>query len=598
MKLALALAIALAATSAGGAQSPRATPALSLTDALTLLDDWQLEDAKAAAEQFLVEDPQNPEVLYLAARVQHARGEHLSALSLVRAAAAAGSRDADGFLPLVESSARYAAHFQTLPTDHFDIRYLNKDEVVAVYAAPVLEAAYNNIGGDLELLPAERGEKIIVEIYPDARGLSGATGLTIREIETSGTIAVCKFHRLMITSPLATADGYGWADTLAHEFVHLIVSKKSKNTIPIWLHEGIAKYYESRWRGVAGDALGPYSEKLLADATRKKKYITFQQMHPSMAKLPSQEDAALAFAEVFTTIEFLIKEHGKGSVPKVLALSATGVDLEPALKRVYGMGLGGIETAWKRYLKSRPFKEVAGAKPKPIRLATDESQANEPRPLETMKDREVHDYARLGELLALRGHAKAAIVEYERAYSRAGMSYSTLVYRLARAYAEGDRATDALALLDKALLAHPDDGDCHLLAGRLRLRQNDLEGARKHFEAVRLSNPFNPEIHAALKQLYEQRGDRALAEREQHFLEITKKARPTRTYELPTPRAGEARLNLVVAPFSKVQVDGELVAAPVWDYAVSVGEHTIAYSGGKTKKFTVAAGALETIVLD
>ena len=38
-------------------------------------------------------------------------------------------------------------------------------------------------------------------------------------------------------------------------------------------------------------------EKLLAGAVRKKKFITYQQMHPSMAKLPSQEDAALAFAE-------------------------------------------------------------------------------------------------------------------------------------------------------------------------------------------------------------------------------------------------------------------------------------------------------------
>ena len=68
------------------------------------------------------------------------------------------------------------------------------------------------------------------------RAASRATSLTIRQIETSGTIAVCKYHRLMIISPLAAASGYSWADTLAHEFIHLVI-QKSRNTVPIWLHE-------------------------------------------------------------------------------------------------------------------------------------------------------------------------------------------------------------------------------------------------------------------------------------------------------------------------------------------------------------------------
>ena len=49
----------------------------------------------------------------------------------------------------------------------------------------------------------EQGEKIVVEIYPQAQGLAGATGLTLEEIQTTGTIALCKFHRLMLTSALA-----------------------------------------------------------------------------------------------------------------------------------------------------------------------------------------------------------------------------------------------------------------------------------------------------------------------------------------------------------------------------------------------------------
>ncbi len=575
----------------------RAQAAVSLAEAHALLDSWQLEDAKAAAERFMKEDPDDPEVLLLAARVQLDRGEHLAALSLFDAAGAATSaRGFDYLRDLAASSAAYQAEFQTLESPHFSIRYLNKDEIVAAYAVPVLEAAYANIGGDLGLLPAERGEKIVVEIYPDARGLAGATGLTIREIETSGTIAVCKFHRLMITSPLATAGGYSWADTIAHEFTHLIISKKSKNTVPIWLHEGIAKYYETRWRGAAGLALSPYAEKLLARAVKKGKLITYQQMHPSMAKLPSQEDAALAFAEVFTTIEYVVKQYGKTSIPKLLTVLGRGTDLDAALSKVFGKNLTALEAAWRKYLKRRPFHEEPGAEPHPIRLATSEA-ADKPKPLETMKDREVHDFARLGELLQLRGHTQAAIVEYEKAYAKAGTEYPSLSYRLASVYAEHKRDDDALKILDGALRAHPEDADCHLLAGRLRLGRKEYDAARKHFEAVRLQNPFNPEIHVALRALYQAKGETALATQEERFFELSKKPRPKRTYELPAPRAGTAKLNLARVPFGKVQLDGETLAAPLWQVAVAPGEHTLTY-GKKERRVSVAAGKSLTVVLD
>ena len=166
------------------------------------------------------------------------------------------------------------------------IRFRDKDEIVAYYAQEVPSRLTEELVKKLDFFPSEGTEKIAVEIYPDARGLARATGLTIRQIETSGTIAVCKYHRLMIISPLAAANGYSWADTLAHEFIHLVISKKSRNTVPIWLHEGIAKYYESSWRTKPGQALSASSEKLLEKAVRDGGLITFEQMHPSMAKLP------------------------------------------------------------------------------------------------------------------------------------------------------------------------------------------------------------------------------------------------------------------------------------------------------------------------
>ncbi|MCK5687653.1 tetratricopeptide repeat protein [Myxococcota bacterium] len=534
-----------------------------LLKAHKLLDDWQLEDARRLSTELLKEEPQNPEIWFLAGRVQHARGEHLAAFELFSAARANGVDYGDRTFELITAAAAYEPHFKSIETPHFSIRYIDKDQIVAELAKPVLESAYREIGKDLGLLPAEEDEKIVVEIYPDARGLAGATGLTLKEIETSGTIAICKFHRLMVTSPLATWNGYDWADTMAHELVHLIISKKSRNNIPIWLHEGIAKYYESRWKGAAGQALSHHSENLLAEAVKTREFVTFDEMHPSMAKLPSQEAAALAFAEVFSVIEFLSKKYGNQSIADILSKTRTGMPLEKALKNTFGFGMKGLEKKWHRWLKSRKFRLIPGASRHKLRLATDESQSKEPAAMEEIEDKEAHDYARLGELLQMRQHPKAAIKEYEKAKARTGLRYITLLNRLARAYQSTGKEKSAIKLLGRALKAHPDDSDAHLMSGRLLLKEGEMQNAKKHFRAVLLRNPFNPEIHAAMSAIYEKEGKTSKKEQSQRFFEMASRRRQNISYDPPTN--DPANIGLLAPGWQSVRIDGgSAIATPAF----------------------------------
>ena len=48
------------------------------------LDAWQLESALSLAQKALKEDRDDPKALWLAARVQNARGHHLEALSILK----------------------------------------------------------------------------------------------------------------------------------------------------------------------------------------------------------------------------------------------------------------------------------------------------------------------------------------------------------------------------------------------------------------------------------------------------------------------------------------------------------------------------------
>src|SRR5439155_1682145 len=100
---------------------------------------------------------------------------------------------------------------------------------------------------EVEALVKERADDAdVLFLYGEVADLAKVSTLTLKEIETSGTIALCKFNRLMIVSPRALVRGYPWLDTLAHEFTHFVVSRASHNTVPIWFHEGLAKFEEQR----------------------------------------------------------------------------------------------------------------------------------------------------------------------------------------------------------------------------------------------------------------------------------------------------------------------------------------------------------------
>src|SRR5690606_24636017 len=126
----------------------------------------------------------------------------------------------DEFTKLVEDTRKATANMARHETEHFIIDYVaGRDDVLVPYAAETLEKAYEVIGRDLQYFPKE---KVRVEIFGDSDSFISVTTLTKKEIETSGTIALCKFNRLMITSPRVLVRGYGWRDTLVHEYIHYV----------------------------------------------------------------------------------------------------------------------------------------------------------------------------------------------------------------------------------------------------------------------------------------------------------------------------------------------------------------------------------------
>jgi tetratricopeptide (TPR) repeat protein len=245
--------------------------------------------------------------------------------------------------------------------------------------------------------------------------------------------------------------GYRWRDTLCHEYVHLALFRISGGLAPIWVHEGVAKYLEASWRGVVGE-LKPSGGALLARRLEEGSLISLEDMSPSVAKLPSAEDTALAFAEVGTMMTFLVERRGAGALRRLSEAIGAGSTDREALEAVWGESFASFDEAWREWAETLPARrediQVIG-----LQLA-DHGQSEEEEP-GVIPDPRGRDYVRLGDLLRARGRVSAASIEYTKAYAEAPEAPG-VASRHAMGLVELGRFDEAVDVANAALALYPD----------------------------------------------------------------------------------------------------------------------------------------------
>ena len=171
--------------------------------------------------------------------------------------------------------------------------------------------------------------------------------------------------RLLLTSPRALARGYAWKDTVAHEYIHLVVAYRSKDNAPVWLQEGLAKFLESHWEDGRTGELSVHHQSLLAQAVRTEQFVPFQKFARSMAYLDSGDEAALAFAQVATMMQYLSERSGMDVFPELMDLLSMGVPAEQAVASLANhTDFEDFREGWLRWLKTLPLiAEELGALP-------------------------------------------------------------------------------------------------------------------------------------------------------------------------------------------------------------------------------------------
>lgn len=488
------------------------TPAQAAAD--MALEAWDIEGADEMVKRLVAEDDGDPWNLYLKGKLFLMTGDYKSAADwLQQAQTKAPSLLFQHHLQLAlntyEETKNYV-HRRT-KNGYFDIATApGQDEILIPYAEETLEHAFRELTTIFDFKPEL---PIRIEFYPTVDVLGSVSPLTVEEIRTSGTIALCKYNRLMVTSPRDLVYGYDWLDTIAHELIHLLITKKSKNSVPIWLHEGLAKYYEVKWKQGAVPALDRHSEAFLADALSKDALISFEAMSPSMAKLPSQEATATAFAEVWTVIAFLNEKRGKDVAAELVAAMKAGKSDREAVAEVSGIPWDRFEKAWKTYLKGKSFRPMDSDYQSRLLFKGKDTEADE---LAVIKVDRAREYVWLGDQMRLRKRWKAAIFEYEKASKHIGDKSPLVQGKLGFALLRAERYDEAATQLAKPIADYPRHVVLHVYLGEALLRLGKYEEARVHLEEALTLNPFDPDVHGNLATVYERLGmaDKAAIERQ------------------------------------------------------------------------------------
>lgn len=482
------------------------------------LERWQAEAAHQWATQRLASEPQHPIWRFVLGQALFYLGRYPEALQAFdQALATLPHPRMQAYREFVNQTMHSTAGLQLMEMAHFRIALdPQRDAALMPYVGEVLERSYQRLGEIFELFPSE---KIRVEIFPTTETFYPASSLSARDIEVSGAIGICKFNKIMLLSPRNLARGYRWTDSLSHEYIHYLLVQISGNRAPIWLHEGIAKYFEDAWRLPQSSWLSRRTESLLAHALKHNSFVGFKNMEPSLVKLDTTYQVQLGYAEAASAIDFIVQRLGTAGLVRILrALRDAEEDgATEVIARSTGSTFAEFQAQWRQFLAAKQMQEHDG-----VRLPRFELKEGDGLPADDLNKEIQSTIARqrtqLGDRLRQHGRLRAAVGEYRRALDKDPYSPYLLNKLAAVLMAQGDWQP-ARQYLQRAQDLAPDYVSTYTNLGRLHVTLQEYEQARSALaEAVQI-NPFDPMIHRYLAETYRQLGQPDKAQQEQQLFE-------------------------------------------------------------------------------
>src|SRR5262249_27237075 len=146
-------------------------------------------------------EPKNEAYLYLDGAVTFYEGDYAKAQALFAKVKnlKAYEQDQGGMAQLAGEILATGLVFQSSRTAHATVRYAaGPDEVMVEPIQEAFEKIRATIDHELGFAPPE---SVVIEIYPTSGAFIAASPLTEQDVKTSGTVALCKYGRVLLTTP-------------------------------------------------------------------------------------------------------------------------------------------------------------------------------------------------------------------------------------------------------------------------------------------------------------------------------------------------------------------------------------------------------------
>ena len=170
---------------------------------------------------------------------------------------------------------------------------------------------------------------VIVNSRREANASFPAVSRTSQDVALYGGFAFPKYGAIVLSGLQS--------DSLIHELTHLMLHEavdSPRARVPAWLNEGLAMYFESE---------NTYRESQVRDARRHGRLIPIRHME-SVPGRPS--DVRLFYSQSASIVRYLMDDHGSAGMGSLLELIDSGLDIDDALKQVYGFDVNGLDSAW------------------------------------------------------------------------------------------------------------------------------------------------------------------------------------------------------------------------------------------------------------
>lgn len=430
-----------------------------------------------AAEKILAEtDSGAPQLAYERARLAVYRGDCQLGAALLSGAALGETREGGALKELAESCARATVAGFVIEDKKRGIWLRLQDDADRALAPFIFEVASRARDAVTRQVGIGLPAPLRIDLVRDLFSLSAVSGLPLSAAETTGTLAVARWGRVIMLSPRAAELGFPWEDTLAHEIAHLVVTRGTRDHAPLWLQEGMAKRLESSWREPRPFDDRSWADNLAQRALIEGRAIGIDRIGPSIAMLPTPEAASIAFAEVTSFVEYFVERAGEPALKLLFAdlrgAGQNGADI--ALRSVTGRTLSEWNAEWQKHMLTKPLAE------------TDRAHGSFP-------GRELARAARLSDLLRESAHPLSA-ADMLLPVLTPGLSEPSIRYRAARALLDAGEAARADASLGTLTEIASVYGPWFALHGTRLRRSGDAAAAETAFGLGIAVDPLSEDV--------------------------------------------------------------------------------------------------------